>query len=165
MLPDTPSASQGRFSRNSPVRVRHRPRPPGPPREVRSRRRARIPRMPWQGRRAASPARGDRESVFPPARPHSAGSGESGAECASATAVAGSAPPATVSGESASRLVAAVTGYSFSPLAIAALISSSATTVPAFSCLAKSKGVQPSLSFALTSAPLAISSFATSAAL
>ena len=38
--------------------------------------RARIPRMPWQGRRASSPAQRDRESVLPPARPHSADSGE-----------------------------------------------------------------------------------------
>ena len=38
--------------------------------------RARIPRMPRQGRGPSSPARGRRESVFPPARPHSADSGE-----------------------------------------------------------------------------------------
>ena len=40
------------------------------------RRGARTPRMPWQGRAAASPAQGRRESVLPPARPHSADSGE-----------------------------------------------------------------------------------------
>ena len=39
-------------------------RPPG---GVRQRRKARIPRMPWQGRGATSPARGRRESVFPSA--------------------------------------------------------------------------------------------------
>ena len=45
----------------------------------------RIPRMPWQGRGASSPAQRDRESVFPPARPHSADSGEcAGALAASA---------------------------------------------------------------------------------
>ena len=38
--------------------------------------------MHWQGRGASSPAQRNRESVFPPARPHSAGSGECGAECA-----------------------------------------------------------------------------------
>ena len=64
-------------SRNRDTFPRRR-RPPG---GVRSRRGARIPRMPGQGRRASSPARGDRESVFPPVRPHSAGSGE----CACAT--------------------------------------------------------------------------------
>ena len=37
---------------------------------------ARTPRMPWQGRGASSPAQRDRESVLPPARPHSADSGE-----------------------------------------------------------------------------------------
>ena len=34
-----------------------------------------IPRMPWQGRGASSPAQRDRESVFQSARPHSAGFG------------------------------------------------------------------------------------------
>ena len=52
---------------------------------------ARIPRMPWQGHGASSPAQRNRESVFPPARPHSAGSGECGALAASA--VGGAIPP------------------------------------------------------------------------
>ena len=65
-------------------RVRRRPRPPGPRRGVRSRRGARIPRMPWQGAGENNRAQRNRESVFPPARPHSAGSGECGAECAGA---------------------------------------------------------------------------------
>ena len=54
-------------------------RPPG---GVRSRRGAQIPRMHWQGRGASSAAQRNRESVFPSARRHSAGSGECGAECA-----------------------------------------------------------------------------------
>ena len=47
--------------------------------------RARIPRMPWQGAGENNRAQRNRESVFPPARPHSAGSGE----CAAALAAGG----------------------------------------------------------------------------
>ena len=61
--------AQGRFSRDSPVRDRDRPRSPVPPRGVWSRRRARIPQMLWQGRRASRPAQGEGESIFlPPIR-------------------------------------------------------------------------------------------------
>ena len=65
-------------------RVRRRPRPPGPRRGVRIRRGARIPRMPWQGAGENNRAQRNRESVFPSARPHSAGSGECDALAASA---------------------------------------------------------------------------------
>ena len=56
-------------------------RPPG---EVRIRRGARIPRMPWQGAGENNRAQRNKESVFPSARPHLAGSGECGALAASA---------------------------------------------------------------------------------
>ena len=45
---------------------------------------ARIPRMPWQGAEENNRAQRNRKSVFPPARRHSAGSGEYGALAASA---------------------------------------------------------------------------------
>ena len=61
-----------------------RPRRPGPRRGVRSRRKARIPRMPRQGAGENNRAQRNRESVFPPARPQSADSGECGALAASA---------------------------------------------------------------------------------
>ena len=62
--PNIIKPAEGRFSHFSPVRVRRRPRRPGPRRGVRSRRRARIHRMLWQGRGAFSPAQRNRESVF-----------------------------------------------------------------------------------------------------
>ena len=49
------------------------------------------PRMLWQGRGPSSPARGRRENVFPPARRHSAGSGESPARMRQRPAVRGAA--------------------------------------------------------------------------
>ena len=74
--PDIRGASRGDFRAVRGERVRRRPRPPGPRRGVRSRRGARIPRMPWQGAGENNRAQRNRKSVFPSARPHSAGSGE-----------------------------------------------------------------------------------------
>ena len=78
--PDTPSASRGDFRAIRRFGFAAAPRPPGPRRGGRQRRRARIPRILRQGRTAFSPAQGRRERVFPPARPNLAGSGESGAD-------------------------------------------------------------------------------------
>ena len=100
------------------VRTRRRPRPPGPPGGVRWRRGREFPECPGKGMGRPAPHGGRRESVFPPVHPDLAGSGECGAECASTTAGAGSAPPASVSGESASRLVAAAAGYFVAPLSV-----------------------------------------------
>ena len=74
--PNIRGASRGDFRAVRGERVRRRPRPPGPRRGVRSRRGARIPRMPRQGAGENNRAQRNRESVFPPARPHSADSGE-----------------------------------------------------------------------------------------
>ena len=79
--PEHSQRARGDFRSIRGERVRRRPRPPGPRRGVRSRRKARIPRMPWQGaRRLPALYRATGKVFFSPARPNLAGSGESGAD-------------------------------------------------------------------------------------